>query len=211
MLIPFNELFSRHGIKPTGVLHLGANTGQEAEAYHRHGIRKVVWVEALPELIPMLSRHVGGYPNDFTAIFEACVSDVDNEEVVFNVASNHSQSSSFLPLGTHSEAHPTVRYVRQLAMRTVRVDTLLKRNRIEIEQGWFLNADLQGAELLALRGMGELLHKFNYAYIEVNEKELYIGCPHVREVDAYLKEFGLVGVETKMTGAGWGDRLYLRG
>ena len=58
--------------------------------------------------------------------------------------------------------------------------------------------------------MGDLLTRFDYAYIEVNEKELYKGCPLVEEIDAYLWEYGFVGADKKMTSWGWGDKMYVR-
>lgn len=209
MLIPFNELFQQHNVKATHVLHLGANTGQEAQAYYDNGVRTVIWVEALPTLMPVLRKHVepvGGL------CLCACVSDVDGKEVQFNVATNGGQSSSMLEFGTHSTAHPTVKFSSRHMMQTVRVDTLLRSNFLEIrkEDTWFLNADLQGAELLALKGMGDLLGRFRYAYIEVNDKELYKGCPLTKEIDAYLAKFGFVAAQTKMTNWGWGDKFYVR-
>lgn len=208
MLIPFDYLFSKYGIHTTGVLHLGANTGQEAEVYQRNHIERVVWVEALPSVHAELVQNISKYPGHVA--LQACVSDVDGQEVVFNVASNGAQSSSFLEFGTHEKEHPTVKFICNLKMQTVRVDTLLERYGITIGNGWFLNIDLQGAELLALRGMGDLLRCFNHAYIEVNTKELYKGCPLVGEIDAYLGANGFVGRETKMTGSGWGDKYYRR-
>jgi len=206
MLIPFDHLFEHYNIRPSGVLHLGANTGQEAEVYHGRGVKRVIWVEAIPELFEKLKRNVARWPQDIT--YCACVSDVNDERVRFQVASNGGQSSSFLEFGTHAVAHPSVRFIRNFFATTIRVDRLLAEE--EIEGSWFLNADLQGAELKALIGMGQLLWKFDHAYIEVNEDELYKGCPRTKDVDEYLAQFGFVGVETKMTGAGWGDKYYVR-
>ena len=208
MLIPFDHLFRKYAVKTDQVLHLGANTGQEAEAYDEQGISRVIWVEALLEVWVKLRQHIVRFPGH-TALL-ACLSDKDGEEVTFNVASNDSQSSSFLEFGTHSKEHPTVKFERIVEMTTVRLDTLLDRENIKIQMNGFLNADLQGAELLALKGMGDLLGRFRYAYIEVNEKELYQGCPLVGEIDDYLASFGFEGKEVKMTGAGWGDKFYMR-
>jgi FkbM family methyltransferase len=207
MLIPFNHLFQKYNIHTSGVLHLGANTGQEFEEYARLGIREIIWVEALPDLFSELIKKVRA-TDDALCI---CVSDKDDELVTFNVASNGGQSSSILEFGTHSKEHPSVVFTRQIEIRTSRIDSAFKERGIEIEEDdWFLNIDLQGAELKALKGMDTLLHHFKYAYIEVNEKELYKGCPLVGEIDMYLAGFGFVGKEVKMTGAGWGDKLYIR-
>lgn len=205
MLIDFDYLFLNYGIRSLpGVLHVGANTGQEAEAYRKHGVKRVIWIEALSAIYIKLLKHLEAFPNQ-SAIC-ACVSDKDGERVVFNIASNEGQSSSFLEFGTHSKEHPTVKYVGKEIMRTTRLDTLLKE--FKIGPDWFLNMDLQGAELLALKGMGQLLNQFKYVYIEVNEKELYKGCALVPEIDAYLADFGFMGMECKMTGSGWGDKFY---
>lgn len=208
MLIPFDELFQRHKIKAKGALHLGANTGQEAEAYCKQGISQVIWVEALPHLIAPLRQHVSRYMGSI--VLEACVSDRDGEKVTFYEANNGGQSSSLLQLGTHAQEHPSVEYIGQVSLTTTRVDTLLRKHDLKIGYDWFLNVDLQGAELLALKGMGDLLSQFKHAYIEVNERELYKGCPLVADVDSHMGQYGFIGKETKMTAHGWGDKFYQR-
>lgn len=208
MLINFKDLFYRHQIKTEGVLHLGANYGQEAKAYASEGIKRVIWVEALADIHTQLVRNVSRYPGSVALC--ACLSDVDDQAITFNVANNEAQSSSMLEFGTHSQMHPSVVFEKKVQMFTTRVDTLLKRHRLELGKGWFLNIDLQGAELLALRGMGELLSHFDHAYIEVNTAELYKGCPLVGDIDAYLAGFGFHPKETLMMPQQWGDRYYNR-
>lgn len=212
MLIPFDHLFKKHNIKADGVLHLGANTGQEADAYHEQGIKTVIWVEADPTLFIRLKQHILKIPQRATRhIFLcACVGEEDGKEVTFHIANNGGQSSSMLEFGTHSREHPTVKFTRDIRLRTLRVDTILNDADLRLSGSWFLNVDLQGAELMALKGMGDLLHGFNYAYIEVNEQHLYKGCPLVGDIDAYLLKHGLQGAEVKMTGSGWGDKFYTR-
>lgn len=208
MLIPFKQLWERYQIKSPGVLHLGANTGQEALAYDQQGVTQVVWVEALPSLYQELVQNINVYPGQ--RALRACLSDVNGKQVDFHITSNNGQSSSFLELWTHKIEHPTVTVVRDISMVTIRLDTLLAKYQIKVGPGWFLNVDLQGAELLALKGMGDLLKQFDYAYVEVNTRQLYKGCPLVGEIDAYLDQYHFVGREVKMTGSGWGDKFYER-
>lgn len=209
MLIPFDYLFMKYQIKSTGVLHLGAHWGEEGEAYAAAGVKTVIWIEALEDAFGRLAKHVKELPGSHHCI-RACVSDTDGKEVTFNIASNQGQSSSIFKFGTHAKEHPTVKYIRKEKMITARVDSLLETWGLKVGPGWFLNADLQGAELLALKGMGDLLWRFDHAYIEVNDRELYQGCPLTPEIDDYLADFGLSGMEAKMTGAGWGDKYYKR-
>ncbi len=208
MLIPFNELFKRHNIKSKQVLHIGASSGQEAQAYANEGITSVIWVEALQSVHERLKANITRFPGHRALL--ACVSDVDGDQVIFHIANNEEQSSSMLEFGTHAKEHPTVKWIGHVPMRTRRMDTLLKHHNITLENGGFLNIDLQGAELKALKGMGSLLSHFDHAYIEVNEKHLYQNCPLVAEIDQYLYAFGFVGKETRMTNFGWGDKYYQR-
>lgn len=211
MLIPFDYLFRKYQIKAKNVLHIGASTGQEAEAYARQRMKNVVWIEALPSVHKRLLEHLKSKDTPTNHIaFCACVSNEDGKTVTFNESSNDGQSSSFLELGTHKKHHPNVRYVRQHQMTTTRVDTLLKGPYLNewLPMGSFLNIDLQGAELLALKGMGDLIHRFDYAYVEVNTEPLYEGCALIGDIDKFLAEFGLMRLETKMTNWQWGDAFY---
>lgn len=207
MLIPFNTLISKYGIKPTGVFHVGANTGQELEDYEANGIEHIVFVEAVPSVFKNLVWHCKNHP--YVLPLLACCSDKE-EFVDFHVTNNNGESSSMFEFGTHETQHPEVRVVTTLNLETVRADTLCAQNNIDLKDYDFLNIDVQGAELKVLKGMGEDLRKINYAYIEVNRDELYKGCALIGEVEEYLSAYGLKRIELHMTGAGWGDMFLMR-
>lgn len=205
MLIDFRQLFPRWDIKPTGVLHIGANVGEEAPVYNELGISNVVWIEANEQLLPQLRINTKDKYNH--KIIHACIGDVQDLEVKFHISNNAGQSSSYLELGTHKTAHPEVHYVKDVVMKMKRVD--------QIGYCWggldFLNIDLQGAELKALKGMGEVLKQFKWAYLEVNKAELYKDCALVEDVDLYMLSFGFRRVETSWAGnTGWGDAMYIK-
>ena len=74
----------------------------------------------------------------------------------------------------------------------------------------FLNLDIQGAELSALRGMGRNISTCLAIYTEVNLRELYKGVPLLEEMDAFLSEKGFVRVDWEIfSQLGWGDALYI--
>lgn len=208
-----DNAFDKYRITPNGVLHVGAHKGQEAQLYYSKGAKKTVWVEALPRIYDELVNHLRQFPDAYA--LKACVSDVDDSEVEFFVSSdearNEGMSSSFLKPKTHLVAHPSVKFESSLKLRTTRLDTLLENEVIDILDGLdFLAMDLQGAELLALKGLGDLLNQFKWVYLEVNRAELYEKCAQVDEIDTYLREFNFVGLETQWTGFGWGDKLYVK-
>ena len=51
--------------------------------------------------------------------------------------------------------------------------------------------DIQGCELLALKGAKTALARVDALYMEVNEKELYKGCGLMSEIDEALREYGI--------------------
>jgi len=206
MLIDFNTLWPKYNINPKGVLHIGSSSGQETEHYVKLGVKDVVYIEALPEVFKKLVDYVKKFDCRFTCI-NACISDKDNEEIIFNVANNEGQSSSMLKFGTHKKQHPSVRFIDEIKLVTTRIDSIY--DRYEFPELQFLNVDLQGADLFAIKSMGEILHNFKWVYVEVNKDHVYENCPLVREVNEYLAKFGFKGVEEKWVG-NWGDKLYIR-
>lgn len=211
MMISFDYLYEKFKLTPNSCLHLGANSSQEAETYKRLGIKKVVWVDAIPKMVEESERHLKevGCEEGATLIC-ACVGEEEGKEVEFKISNNESQSSSYLDLGHHSIIHPSVVYIDKFKTKIQRVDNLFPPDYFK-EGKWLLNADLQGSELQAFKGMGELLHDFDYVYSEINFKECYLGGALVEEIDSYLLQFGFSRVETgTVVGETWTDALYCK-
>jgi hypothetical protein len=74
----------------------------------------------------------------------------------------------------------------------------------------FINIDIQGYELEALRGMIKQLKHVDYIYTEINTSDVYKDCAHVTDLDRFLGDFGFRRVATKVTNEGWGDAFYSR-
>jgi FkbM family methyltransferase len=206
MLIPFRQLAQRYGMKPKGVLHVGAHYGQEAAEYALIGCNRMIFIEAIPEVYEQLKRNLEPYL-DAMAI-NACISDVDGDTTWFNVANNEGQSSSLLELGIHKTEHPEVHYSDRIEVTTTRLDTLFEDMPLECD---LLNMDLQGAELMALKSLGNRLDEFKWLYLEVNTAHVYVGCPLVGEIDDYVRQFGFRRVEMKAIGNfSWADAFYVK-
>lgn len=211
MLIPLDYLVKKYSMHPKGVVHIGANEGQEMDDYVKAGIKHFWWIESIPDVYQKMVKHVRTKPHTVLVASNELLSDIDNENVYFNIANNGGQSSSMLDFGTHSKAHPEVKFINKIKLKTKRFDTLVNEiMTTSISQFDFLNIDVQGAELKVLKGMGEYLHGFKWLYLEVNKAELYKGCPMVEEIDEYVKSFGFERVETKWTNWGWGDCLMIK-
>jgi FkbM family methyltransferase len=201
MLIPMSNLVKRYGVRPKGILHIGANIGEEAEAYSAAGVQKVIWIEGNPELADRLKSNISKYPGHVS--YNYCIGEHDGMTTNLHIANNGSQSSSILELGTHKQQHPDVHYTHDVPVTLRRIDKIFD----ELPGYDFINCDLQGAELMALRSMGSLLGQFKWAYIEVNRGEVYEKCAKIHEVEAYLKSFGFRRVATSWVG-NWGDCFF---
>jgi len=208
MLINLDYLVSKYNIQFTGILHIGAHLCEELEEYKRYlPTHKILWVEAIPQMVNQ-SKKI--YPD---ILIECAVVSDSRELVTFNCASNN-QSSSMLPFGTHAKRYPHIVYNTSFTTQTKLLTDFMYNYDISYN---FLNLDIQGAELKALKGMEEYLLNVDYIYTEVNSEYVYENCAIVDEIDRYLMAFGLIRAVTAWysedggrTSHGWGDAFYIR-
>lgn len=206
MLIPFDKLTRKYDMKINGILHIGAHKCEELKMYNKYGILndKIIWIEANPKLVEKMANK-----NKSVIIKNIICCDTDIGKTKLNIA-NNGQSSSILGLGTHAQHYPNIEYVDFIEVQNGRIDTMYAKDNIPPDFANFLNIDIQGAELLALKGMGVLLTHFEYIYTEVNREYVYDNCSLISDVDDYLSKFNFKRVETLWTDAGWGDALYVK-
>jgi len=203
MLISVQELTRFFDVHPNGVLHVGAHNAEEAIDYSDHKWGSIIWVEMLPEKYEALRDR---FANDVcNLVLHAACWDIDGVRLPIFRASN-GQSSSLLSPERHLIDYPSISFVEGAEITTSRLDSILPA-------GWrfdFINFDVQGAELRALRGLGERLANVRWAYLEVNALRMYRDCPLIDELDVFMKSMGFARIATRMAGSlGWGDALYV--
>jgi len=191
-------------IKLNGCFHIGAHECEELKIYNNLGIKTedIVWIDALPGKV--YEATCRGIPN----VFNAVITDKDDEKVVFNVA-NNGQSSSILEFGTHSIEHPGIVYINKINQKSITVDSFFERNNLDASKYDFWNFDIQGAELLALKGATKSIKYAKVLYLEVNSKELYKNGALINEIDEFLAQYNFKRVLTNMTIHKWGDAMYI--
>lgn len=202
MLISLHELVNKYNINFNGILHVGAHECEEINDYEKYISRdKILWIEALPQKVEFCKSRFPGIN-----IENAIVSD-KIENVVFKI-SNNGQSSSILDFGLHTTFHPHVHYIGSFDSTTQLLKDILPKYNINYN---FLNFDIQGAELKALKGMEPYLPNVDYLYVEVNSDYVYKDCALISELDEYLLQYGLKRIETKWCeDYKWGDAFYIR-
>jgi FkbM family methyltransferase len=204
MLIPFKKL-PHQSIK--GIIHIGAHEAEEMDSYLECHINQVLWVEANPNLYPFLREKINlHHPGMRLGEFAA---GEKNEQAHLNIA-NNGQSSSLLEMGSHLWDHPDIAFIDTALVEIRSIDNWLTEIKADKSKYNFLNIDIQGYELLALKGCTEQLQHTDFIYVEVNKKEVYKGCAKLDELDGFLAKHGLTRVATIMTRNGWGDAFYAK-
>lgn len=201
------QLMDFYGIGTTGILHVGANTGQEFDDYRKSSAQTIVYVEPESKVFDVLERKVADAPGHHAV--KALCSDSVGEAVTFNIASNNGQSSSMLPLGSHAELYPDITYVNQEHLVTTTVDELVFEKFVGARLN-LLVLDVQGAEVKVLRGATKTLQRVDAIFTEVAEIPLYDGGCTWRDVDALLTPMGFQMKTIKIGRRRWGNAFFVR-
>jgi len=213
MLITIAELKARFNINIKGILHIGAHDCEEFGDYISGGVNlsNIYWIEALPRLVEKNKRI-----NPRLNIYQALIYDEDDKEIEFNITNcdgdvNNFASSSILEFGSHETSHPHVRVVERVKMKTSRMDSVINKNAIAMTNVNFINLDIQGVELRALKSMESYLNNIDYIHSEVNIEEVYKNCDQMADLTTYLAEHNFRLADARIYKQfGWGDAFYIK-
>ena len=170
-----------------GLIHVGANLGQERFQYAAAGVR-VLWIEPIPEVFVRLSANVARYSNQRAV--NALVTDRDDEWRELHVTNNDGASSSVMELAKHRVIWPRIRHVNSLRIQGATLPTLLARMGEDIARYDVMAIDTQGSELLVLKGLGDDIRRFRRIQCEAADFEAYVGCCTVDSVSHHLRAHG---------------------
>ena len=196
----------------SGVIHVGANTGQERVQYNDLGLR-VIWVEPIPEIFAELEKNIEAFPNQ--RAFQALLTDVEGKEYEFHIASNNGASSSILELKQHRDIWPDVNYTTSVVLKSTTLASLVEKEKLDIADYQALVLDTQGSELLVLQGSAGLLSAFRYVKTEVPDFEAYEGCCQLQDINSFMethgfKEFSRKQFASRVEGGNYFDIVYRR-
>jgi len=204
MLIPLDYLIKKYNLDISGISHFGAHVGQEVEIYKENNINNIYLFEPQKSIFEKLIKKV-----DTNEVF--CFNfglGPENFKTFINTGeSNEGESASILRPKLHLDLYPEITFEKKEEIEIKVYDEL------NISDVNFICIDTQGYELEALKGCKNSLKKIDYIYTEVNRDYLYEENPLVGEIDLFLKDFGLIRVETKWAKDGllpWGDAFYIK-
>lgn len=177
-----------------GVVHVGANTGQEREFYQKQNL-KVVWIEPIDSVFEALVRNIEAFPKQ--TAFKALLTSQVGEQVTLNIANNGGASSSLYDLARHKEIWPDVDYCGQVQVSSRTLDDLVDSRDIDASGCDLLVMDVQGAELLVLKGAETFIENLKFIRLEAADFEAYKGAPLRAEIADFLAERGFQEVAAR--------------
>ncbi|MEK7991810.1 MAG: FkbM family methyltransferase, partial [Thiotrichaceae bacterium] len=191
-------LFTQYLHRANGVLHLGAHLGQEAKKYAEQN-KPVIWVEALLEIHERLSKNIAEYPSQKS--FCALLSDKNGIKQTFYISNNsEGVSSSLFEFGEYGTGDQSLwpklnlHMSQKIELSSVCLDSLFKENKLDSNKYNFWILDLQGAELLALKGAEQSLGDCMAIYVEVSTVPVYKNGVLWSDLQQWLTDKGFMAL-----------------
>ncbi len=185
-------------VQPSGIIHVGGHHGEEAAYYAEHGVRTVVWIEADPDAFDVLTSVTAAYPGH--TCIQALAADRDGETRRFyrhRFGDGRKRGfCSTMPWNTSVvERDPVLSRLETFDVREMRaltVATALRERGFQPEQFQYLSVNVQGAELLVLRGLGEFLPALRFIFCDGEDPDSvrYAGAPSIDDVTRWLAPHG---------------------
>ena len=200
----------------TGIIHVGAHRGEEVEQYADMGAKTVIWVEPNPDVFKEMKHFLTSVGASIDShAFEYAVSDVDHDNVDFHLyygpdagfmRGNKGCSSLLKAKGRFESWHQET-----IKVETITIDTLLTENDFKPSDFQLLNLDVQGAELLALKGASEVLKYVKYVATEATwQNPDYVDNVMYDDLKSFLESKGFIETEIVNHGPDWGDVLFVK-
>ena len=208
--------FEENNIQLNGVIHVGAHRGEEINEYGDLGAKTVVWVEANPEVFDeMCIMLTNAEANIDSHAFQYAASTEDHGTAEFNryygpdaghLVGNKGCSSLLKAEGRFEEW-----YKDTIEVETITIDTLLEEEGFNVEDFQLLNMDVQGAELMVLRGSEKVLDNVKWVTTEATwEDPDYIDNVMYDELKSFLESKGFVETQMVPHAENWGDVLFVK-
>tara|TARA_B100000902_G_C27079591_1_gene798202 strand:+ start:164 stop:916 length:753 start_codon:yes stop_codon:yes gene_type:complete len=205
-LLKLAHLKNKYSLDITKIAHVGAHKGQEVEEYiNVFPNVQINLFEPQINLFQYLQEKFGNQKN--ITLHNFALGSLNDSSTMF-ISDNDGQSSSFYKPKIHLVEHPEVKFHENNSIFDIKVLDELGIKNID-----FLNIDTQGFELEVLKGSANVLSEdVKYIILEINKKELYEGCPLVKDIDAYLKKYEFIRTDTHywMDSYSWGDAFYIK-
>jgi FkbM family methyltransferase len=193
------------GFNIKGVLHIGAHHGQEVAVYRALKVPSILF-EPHPDSYRILTYK---FENAEDVILEnVAVGPETTTKTLYCETANQAMSCSLLKPQKHLEYYPHIKFESEKQINQISLDEYVMSKSIDLNVYNFINMDIQGYELEALKGSIETLKSIDHIMTEINFEHLYENCVLADKLDEFLSQFGFNRLFTAPTEYGWGDAFY---
>ena len=204
-LLDLVKLSNVYNLKVKGLAHFGAHKGEEVEEYRKLNYSPIHLFEPQKKLFKQLEKSFSRDEDVF--LYNVGLGKENITSKLFLSPSNDGASASLLKPSGHLKYHPEIKFedTENIEIR--------KYDEFDLSNVNYLNIDIQGYELEALKGSENSLNKYiKYICIEISRKEMYEGSVLKNQLDSYLKSFGFIRVSTRWASSKipWGDAFYIK-
>jgi FkbM family methyltransferase len=174
------------------ILFIGANNMDEIDYYVKK-YQNGLFIEAIPSVFKQLEKNLQSanvkYNTNYKAI-NCLVADEIDKEYIFHIFNNNGASSSIFEPNSSAWQWPSVKEVDVLKLRSTTIETVLKEHKWDNMQ-YDLVLDVQGAELVVLKGFGESNFKnIRNITTEISTSPFYKGGVLFEELNSFITSHG---------------------
>lgn len=209
----FDTVLNRQLIRV--VLDIGSRDAKEAIALKEYFPAAAVYTfECNPACIELCEENIDNRPG--IILVDKAISDengpvdfyaINTEKTISTRKPDKTIGASSLFVANPAYPHETY-YQDKITVEAITLKRWAIDNKIEtVDLVWM---DLQGSELKALKGMGNLIDTVSVIYTEVEYQSVYLNQPLFDEIDEYLALRGFRAHAKMNTSAWFGDVMYIR-
>ncbi|MDB5228746.1 MAG: hypothetical protein JWN78_2939 [Bacteroidota bacterium] len=205
------------------IFDIGACEGESSVRYARLFPNASIYTfEPLPDNFAWVQKNIETYQAKNIIPFQLCLSDKEGV-MTFYVSSGNpeskgeedwnygNKSSSLLPPAKTKDVHPWLKFDNSITVQTATLKSFCSVKNIAAVD--FIHMDVQGAELMVLKGAEDFIDKINMIWLEVESVELYKDQPLKKDIEKFLSGRGFIKLEdTVYTEAGdqfWARKEYI--
>lgn len=174
------------------ILFIGANNMSEIDLYvnkYKNGL----FIEAIPSVFEELKNNLQAanlkYNTNYKAI-NCLVCDEVDKEYIFHIFSNNGASSSIYTPNDSVWQWPHVREINTLKLTSTTIQNVLKEHNWENKK-YDVILDVQGAELVVLKGFGEENFKnIQKITTEISTEQFYNGGVLFEDLNNFITSYG---------------------
>lgn len=202
---------------------IGACEGESSIRYSNLFPNATIYTfEPLPSNFELVKNNIANYKKERIHPLQLCLSDTIGE-TTFHVSSGNpdnsdesnwnygNKSSSILAPAKTKEVHSWLKFEEAITVQTSTLKQFCTDKNIAIID--FIHMDVQGAELMVLKGAKDFINHINMIWLEVEAVELYKGQPLKHDIENFMKQNSFLKLEdTVYTTAGdqfWARKEYI--